>query len=115
MDQERLKQNVLTENVIVIFSGRMLDNNNAHIMAECLSDAKKKGRKFAIIDMAELDFLSSAGVGSILGSIEDFRELGGDIVICNASTTILHIFEVLDLGDYLSIKHTQQDAIDACK
>jgi anti-sigma B factor antagonist len=115
LDREKLKQNVLTDEVIVIFAGRMLDNNNAHIMADCLSEARKKGHKFAIIDMAELEFLSSAGVGSILGSIEDFRDLGGDIVICNASTTILHIFNVLDLGEYLKIMNTQQEAIGFCK
>jgi len=115
VDKDTLKQHVLTEEVIVIHSGRMLDNHNAHIMAECLSEARKKGRKFAIIDMAELEFLSSAGVGSILGSIEDFRELGGDILLCHVSTTIMHIIKVLDLGDYLSIKQTQAEAAGSCK
>lgn len=112
MENENLKQIILSDEVIVIFAGRMLDNNNAHIMADALSLAKKKGHKFAIIDMADLEFLSSAGVGSILGSIEDFRDIGGDILLCNASTTILHIFKVLDLGDYLKILDSQQKAID---
>jgi len=115
LDQSTFQQFVLSDTVIVIHTERMLDNNNAHIMAEQLSEARKKGLKFAIIDMEKLDFLSSAGVGSILGSIEDFREMGGDIVICNASTTILHIFKVLDLGDYLKVMNTQEEAIKSCK
>ena len=84
-------------------------------MGETISEARRKGHKFVIIDMAELDFLSSAGVGSILGSIEDFRETGGDIILCNAPSTILHVFKVLDLDNYLTIKSTQAEAFSLCK
>lgn len=115
MGQEQLTQKVLTNELIVIYSGKVLDNNNAHVMADYLATAKKKGHKYVIIDMTALEFLSSAGVGSILGSIENFRDIGGDIVICNASTTIMHIFKILDLGDYLEIKNSQEEAIAFCK
>lgn len=115
MDDKTFKQFVLTDKVLIINPGRILDNNNAHLMAQHLSDAKSKGLKFVIMDMAELEFLSSAGVGSILGSIEDFRGINGDIILCNASSTILHVFKVLDLDNYLTIKLTQEEALSFCK
>ena len=115
MDANSVKSQVLTDSIIVINPGRLLDNNNAHFVAQKLSEARSKGRKFVIMDMAELEFLSSAGVGAILGSIEDFRGIGGDIILCNASSTILHVFKVLDLDGYLTIKTTQEDAVSHCK
>lgn len=115
MDLNSIKCHVLTDNIIVINPGRLLDNNNFHFVAQYLSEAKCKGRKFVILDLADLEFLSSAGVGSILGSIEDFRGIGGDIILCNVSSTILHIFKVLDLQGYLTVKLTQEDAISHCK
>ncbi len=115
MDAYSIKSHVLTDTVIVINPGRLLDNNNAHLVAKHLSEAKSQGRKFVIMDMADLEFLSSAGVGAILGSIEDFRGIGGDIILCNTSSTILHVFKVLDLENYLTITSTQEDAVSHCR
>jgi anti-anti-sigma regulatory factor len=49
-------------------------------------------------------------VGSILGSVETSRAAGGDIILCNASEKIRHIFEILDLCDYLTIVETEEAA-----
>ena len=58
--------------------------------------------------MEGLEFLSSAGVGSMLGTVEVSREMGGDIVLCGPSEKIVHILEVLDLCDYLTILSREQ-------
>lgn len=105
---------ILNENTIVIEPGQGLDNNNAHEMVEAISGAQSAGYKYIILNMELLEFISSAGVGSILGTIETSRDIGGDIVICNASDTILQVFKVLDLTDYLSIKHDEPEAIALC-
>ncbi len=89
---------------IVLMPGRALDNANAHEMTEAICRAQEEGVKNIVIDMGEMEFLSSAGVGSILGTVEISRDMGGDIVLCGPSEKIVHILEVLDLRDYLTIK-----------
>jgi stage II sporulation protein AA (anti-sigma F factor antagonist) len=89
---------------IVLNPGKILDNTNAHEMTEAICGAQNAGFKNIVIDMKELDFLSSAGVGSILGTVEVSRDMGGDIVLCGPSDKIVHILEVLDLCDYLTMK-----------
>lgn len=110
---EILKQ-VLREDTMVIDPGRVLDNSNASEMLEIIYSAQSDGIKYLIMDMAKLEFLSSAGVGSILGTVESFREANGDIVLCNASDNILHVLKVLDLVDYLTIKPDIQEAGAHC-
>ena len=98
----------------VITTGSMLDNNNAHELVNMITLEYESGTKFVIIDMKQLEFLSSAGVGSILGTVELLRELGGDIVLCNLSPTIHHILSVLDVTDYLTIKSSNDEALECC-
>ncbi len=60
---------ILNKDTIIIGAGKQLDNNNAHEMVETITDAQSKGYKFIVLDMKQLEFISSAGVGSILGTI----------------------------------------------
>jgi len=98
--------------IISLNAGKTLDNNNAHLMVDAITESQASGYNFIIIDMSELEFLSSAGVGSILGTVEESRERGGDIIICNVSPTIMQIFNVLDLSDYLTIKTDRAAAME---
>lgn len=93
---------------VVLNPGRALDNTNAHEMTESICAAQDEGLKNILIDMSELEFLSSAGVGSILGTVEISRDMGGDVVLCGPSEKIVHILEVLDLCDYLTIKSSDE-------
>ena len=64
---------------------------------------------YIVIDMSELQFLSSAGIGSILGTVELFRERGGDIVLTNVGNKIMHILDVLNLAEYLTICESAEE------
>ena len=105
-----IKMRTLRADSVLLNPGRTLDNTNAHEMVEAITRAQGAGNKFIIVDMRELEFLSSAGVGSILGTIETSREQGGDLIICNASRSILHVLQVLDLLEYLTIVPDEQHA-----
>ncbi|MFZ5980034.1 MAG: STAS domain-containing protein [Candidatus Zixiibacteriota bacterium] len=100
--------------LIVITTGRVLDNNNAHEMVQVITSAQEQGYKFIVIDMTSLEFISSAGVGSFLGTVETSREAGGDIILCHAREEIMHVFQVLDLIDYLTIKNSLDEAKTLC-
>ncbi len=110
MSKKTIEQKVLSPETIILDPGESLDNNNAHIMVDAITGAQASGYKFIIIDMARLGFISSAGVGSILGTVEESREKGGDIILCNVSETIRQILDVLDLTDYLTIKNDENAA-----
>jgi len=109
-----IRQQALNDNTAMVTTSKVLDNSNAHEMVEILTNLQNEGYKFLIIDIQELEFLSSAGVGSILGTIEVSREAGGDIIICNASENITHVLEILDLCDYLTIKNSMEEAQELC-
>ncbi len=111
MEKSDIIKAIVNDDVIIIKPVKSLDNNNAHEMVDIITGLQEEGYKTIIIDMNELEFLSSAGVGSILGTIETSREAGGDIIICNVPESILHILKILDLTDYLTITENKDKAL----
>ena len=102
------------ESVVIICPEKVLDNNNAHEMREAIIRAQSEGYKYIILNLSTLEFMSSAGVGSIIGSVESSRGVGGDIILCHASGKIRHIFEILDLCDFLTIVEDEEAAMGMC-
>ena len=110
MSKDQLVRKRINDDACVIVAESALDNNNAHEMHEAIGGLLSKGFKHLIIDMSQLEFLASAGVGSIIGNVETAREAGGDIVLCNLSATVRHVLDVLDLGDYLTVMGNVDEA-----
>jgi anti-anti-sigma factor len=104
----------LDDSRVVIYPESKLDNNNAHDMSEAIIKAQSAGYKYIILNLAGLEFISSAGVGSIIGSVGSSREMGGDIILCGASDKIKHIFDILDLCEFLTIVPDEESARQLC-
>ena len=100
----------LDDHTVVIDPGRVLDNSNAHEMTQLIDTVRAEGHTYVILDMSNLEFMSSAGVGSILASVGTVRESGGDIILCNLSEKIEHILKILDLCEYLTITSCEDSA-----
>ena len=108
-----LDGSAINDDTWLIEVGTALDNSNALEMLNAIRLAHETGHHRIIIDMKKLEFLSSAGVGSILGSIEEIREHDGDIILCNLSPQIRHVFEVLDLADFFTMTDGREQACTA--
>lgn len=74
---------------------------------QAISDKKVK----LIINLEQLDYISSAGLGVFMGYIEDIRDAGGDIVISNASEKVYKVFDLLGFPNIFKIVETEKDAL----
>jgi anti-anti-sigma factor len=104
MSIQTIQTTQLDSGSVIICPGQKLDNENASDMSIAISTAQLEGILDIRIDMSELLQLSSAGIGSILGAVEVTREAGGDISIWNVPDKIRNVLDILDLGEYLTVK-----------
>jgi len=72
-----------------------IDPITVEVFDKAIEDAIKSGKYNIIIDCSELSYISSAGLGVLIGYIEEVREKGGDIVICCTSSEVYEIFDLL--------------------
>ena len=114
MDDGTISEHILSDETVALNPGKIIDSNNAHEVINAITTAQRQGFRYIIIDLAEVEFLSSAGVGSILSTINASREAGGDVVLCNVSPTILHSLSDMGLAEVLTIMADDQEAAAHC-
>ncbi|SIO28716.1 STAS domain-containing protein [Halodesulfovibrio marinisediminis] len=86
-----------------VVSGSILEKNLAH---HILSD-----RIAVVIDMEGVEYLSSAGLRTLLLMVKQSRRYGTQLFFCNLSSFVKDIFEVSGFNALLTIFETQEGAL----
>ena len=71
---------------------------NAHTVRqfeEAMEKLVEAGKFSILLNCRDLAYISSAGLGAIMGLIETVRENGGDILLCELQEGVYSIFDTL--------------------
>jgi len=91
---------------------------NAHTVETfdvALRSVLDKGRYQVVINARALAYVASAGLGALVGTIEEIRENGGDLRICELSESVEAIFDMVGLPHLFRIFKTEEEAISSFK
>ena len=89
---------------------------NAHTVREfeqALNRALEGGHEKILINGAGLAYIASAGLGVIMGLIEDFRAKGGDIRLAELNDTVENIFEVLGFNHLVKVLKSENEGVES--
>ncbi len=89
---------------------------NAHTVRQfesALEDLIQAGRYTILLDCEALNYISSAGLGAIMGLIEPIRAKGGDILLCNLQANVQSIFDTLGFTQLYRVFSSREDASQA--
>jgi anti-sigma B factor antagonist len=64
-----------------------------------------------LIDCAELEYISSAGLGVFIAYIKTMEEHNAKLVIYSLNERVKNVFEILGLDQILTIKNTEKEAL----
>lgn len=98
--------------VSVIKLNGYLDAHTAPKLEHKLNELTSKGKYKILVDFKELTYISSAGLGVFMGSIEQCREHGGDIKMCQMQENVYTIFDLLGFPMLYDIANDMQTLID---
>ncbi|MCK5243054.1 STAS domain-containing protein [bacterium] len=71
-----------------------------------------KEKKFKlIVNLAKLDYISSAGLGIFMGVIDEIRDNDGDIILINLSPKIYKVFDLLGFSELFEIMDNEAAAV----
>ncbi|MCL1909033.1 MAG: STAS domain-containing protein [Holophagaceae bacterium] len=89
---------------------------NAHTVRQfesTLEGLVEGGRCNILLNCANLNYISSAGLGAIMGQIESVRENGGDIVLSNLKENVFTIFDTLGFTQLYKVFDQEEDAVNS--
>jgi anti-anti-sigma factor len=100
------------ENIVLrIQAGNVLDMGYFQEMWFFIQSMISCGTNKFILDMSELDFLDSSGIGIIIRIAKSVRKNNGDIVLLKVSPRIDNILGSISFYNFVKVYVKQNDAI----
>jgi anti-anti-sigma factor len=88
------------DNTMIVKPIGSVDSMTTQSVEEKLIALIDSGTKYIVVDFSEITFISSAGIGVLLGTVSTLREEGGDLILMRIPPEIKEIFDILNISDY---------------
>jgi len=97
--------------VSVISVKGYVDTTTSTDLEESLKRLLGKGRFDIVIDLADVNYISSAGWGIFISEIKEIRENGGDLKLASMIGDVYEVFELLEFQTILESFDTVEEAV----
>lgn len=89
-----------------------LDAHTAPELEGAFEALIKDGKNKIVVGFADLDYISSAGLGVFMAFIEDIRNNGGDIKLACMQPKVFSVFDLLGFPLLFEIFDSEKEAIN---
>jgi anti-anti-sigma factor len=100
------------EATVLTLKGR-LDSTSATDLKNKVKSCAKNGQVRLVIDLANVDFVDSSGLGSLVACLRSVNKLGGDIRIAALQDRVRAVFELIRLHHIFEIFAALDTAINS--
>jgi anti-sigma B factor antagonist len=90
------------QSATVVLDGE-LDLASAPQLQACLAELTANGVKHVVVDLANLRFIDSTGIGVLVSDFKRLSEVGGSMAVRNAGPRAYRVFEMTGLVELLSV------------
>jgi len=101
------------EGVPVLAATGEIDVYTAPRLREQLLDLANAGNTTVVVDLTEVSFIDSSGLGVLVSGLKRFREAAGDLLLVVTQPQILKVLDITGHTTVLSIHATTTDALAA--
>ena len=99
------------DDITLLYPKGFLNAHTVRVFESELQKAVGQGRFKIVVNCSGLSYIASAGLGAIMGAIEEIRSNGGDIRMTDLNETVLNIFEILGFNHLYRIFPSELEAI----
>ena len=89
----------------------VIDTITATELEQVIDSLLRRERYRVVVDLAGVDYISSAGWGIFISHIKDVRNNSGDIKLANMVPDVYEIFELLEFDKVLKVYTSVDDAV----
>ena len=104
-------QEVKRDEILIMFPDGRLDAQTAHEFEATVLERIESGETSILLDFSKLEYISSAGLRSILTTARSCKEKGGHIALSCLNDQVLEIFKVSGFSKIIKTFSDQETAI----
>jgi anti-sigma B factor antagonist len=101
--------NILLEtrekNFSIIELSGYLDAHTVDVFENQLGEILESGEKHVVLDLVELNYISSAGIGALMSLTQQLRKKHGDLVLLRPNKKVYKILDLLGFTKIFNVAH----------
>ena len=96
---------------ILDISGRIVFGDETTQLREAVAGVVREGKKKILLNLAEVSYIDSTGVGELVGCYTTVRNQGGEMKLMRLSQKVQDLFHVTKLYTVFDIKDDEFTAV----
>ncbi|MDA1474995.1 anti-sigma F factor antagonist [Bacillus changyiensis] len=101
------------ESVLCIRLTGELDHHTAEALRKKVNEHLQKNKICHIVlNLGELSFMDSSGLGVVLGRYKEIKQLGGEMIVCAISPSVKRLFDMSGLFKIIRLEQSEQHALE---
>lgn len=94
---------------VLRLAGRLEARAAQELLRRC-REMRQSGRTRLLLNLSEVTFVASSGVGTLLALTEEFKESGGCVQIAAPSEAVTSVVDLLNLTEFLALFENEAKA-----
>ena len=108
---QEIKSNTLTLRI----SGDLIGEEKNTRLFESINEAVSHKVLVCIIDISEVRYINSSGIGMLITILTKFRNKGGEVFLMNPSESVKKLLVITKLNAIFQIVKSEEEALSAVK
>jgi anti-sigma B factor antagonist len=101
--------------VVVDMSGRITLGEGSVVLRESVKDLLAKGHKKILLNLAEVSYIDSSGIGEMVSAFTSVRREGGELKLLKLTKKVHDLLQITKLYTVFDIKDDEANAIQSFK
>lgn len=100
--------------ILVVVPGDHLDASNTDEFKTAMQPVLDE-HKMVLLDIGELQFVDSSGLGAILSCLRKLTTKEGDLKLCNMTKQVRLLFELVRMHRIIDVFNNREEALESLK
>ena len=98
---------------ILDLSGRIVLGDGSAALRDAIRDLAASGQKLILLNLADINYIDSSGLGELVASFATIRRQGGQLKLLKLTTRVHDLMQVTKLYTVFDVYNSESEAIDS--
>lgn len=95
--------------------GRMVSGEAVNQFENAFQRALAEGHIFLIVDLEELPYIDSSGIGAVVNALRQANKVGGTVKLVKPASFVAKTFKMVGILPLFNVYESEADAVAACQ
>ena len=98
---------------IIDLNGRITLGEESAVLRNLVRDAATRGHKNILLNLADVSYIDSAGIGQLVSCFTSLRNQGGELKLMHLTKRVSDVLQITKLYTVFDIKDDESSAVAA--